>query len=112
VLLFMFPVLFAIEPSAVAPALPFAVLFVLGAACAAYAVARQERAIHYVAAFLTLFAEVVSGMDVVDSLYGGYGEGAPNGAGPDQGRVQSQGNAYLEKSFPKLDYVKTATIVQ
>jgi peptidyl-prolyl cis-trans isomerase A (cyclophilin A) len=58
------------------------------------------------------FGKVVSGMDVVDSLYGGYGEGAPNGAGPDQGRVQSQGNAYLEKSFPKLDYVKTATIVQ
>jgi peptidyl-prolyl cis-trans isomerase A (cyclophilin A) len=58
------------------------------------------------------FGKVVSGMDVVDSLYGGYGEGAPNGAGPDQGRVQSQGNAYVEKSFPKLDYVKTATIVQ
>ena len=58
------------------------------------------------------FGKVVSGMDVVDSLYGGYGEGAPNGAGPDQGRVQSQGNAYMEKSFPKLDYVKTATIVQ
>jgi peptidyl-prolyl cis-trans isomerase A (cyclophilin A) len=58
------------------------------------------------------FGKVVSGMDVVDSLYGGYGEGAPNGAGPDQGRVQSQGNAYLEKSFPKLDFVKTATIVQ
>jgi len=58
------------------------------------------------------FGKVESGMDVVDSLYGGYGEGAPNGAGPDQGRVQSQGNAYLEKSFPKLDYIKTATIVQ
>jgi peptidyl-prolyl cis-trans isomerase A (cyclophilin A) len=58
------------------------------------------------------FGKVVSGMDVVDSLYGGYGEGAPNGAGPDQGRVQSQGNAYLEKAYPKLDYVKTATIVQ
>ena len=37
------------------------------------------------------FGKVVSGMDVVDSLYGGYGEGAPNGAGPDQGRVQSSG---------------------
>jgi peptidyl-prolyl cis-trans isomerase A (cyclophilin A) len=58
------------------------------------------------------FGKVVSGMDVVDALYGGYGEGAPRGGGPDQGRVQSQGNAYLTKSFPKLDYVKTATIVQ
>jgi peptidyl-prolyl cis-trans isomerase A (cyclophilin A) len=58
------------------------------------------------------FGKVVSGMDVVDSLYSGYGEGAPNGEGPDQGRLQAYGNAYLQKSFPKLDYVKTATIVK
>lgn len=51
------------------------------------------------------------GMKVVDSLYADYGEGAPNGNGPEQYRIQTQGNAYLEKSFPKLDYVKTATIV-
>lgn len=51
------------------------------------------------------------GMKVVDSLYAEYGEGAPSGNGPDQGRIQAQGNAYLEKSFPKLDYIKTATIV-
>jgi peptidyl-prolyl cis-trans isomerase A (cyclophilin A) len=51
-------------------------------------------------------------MEVVDSLYGGYGEGAPNGNGPDQGRIQSQGNAYLEQDFPKLDFIKTATIAQ
>jgi peptidyl-prolyl cis-trans isomerase A (cyclophilin A) len=56
------------------------------------------------------FGKVVSGMDVVDSLYGGYGEGAPDGKGPDQGRIQQQGNAYLEKDFPKLDFIKTATI--
>jgi peptidyl-prolyl cis-trans isomerase A (cyclophilin A) len=58
------------------------------------------------------FGKVVSGMDVVDSLYGGYGEGAPRGAGPDQGQVQAQGNTYLQQDYPKLDYVKTATIVQ
>ena len=58
------------------------------------------------------FGKVVSGMDVVDSLYGGYGEGAPRGAGPDQGQVQAQGNAYLQQDYPKLDYVKAATIVQ
>ena len=50
------------------------------------------------------------GLDVVKSLYTGYGEGAPNGAGPDQGRVQSQGNAYLDKGFPKLDAIKHAEI--
>jgi peptidyl-prolyl cis-trans isomerase A (cyclophilin A) len=58
------------------------------------------------------FGKVLTGMNVVDKLYAGYGEGAPRGPGPDQGQVQSQGNAYLEKSFPKLDYVKAATIVQ
>lgn len=58
------------------------------------------------------FGQVVSGMDVVDSLFSGYGEGAPRGAGPDQGRVQMQGNAYLITDFPKLDYVKKATIEQ
>src|SRR5579872_5971484 len=52
------------------------------------------------------FGEVTSGMDVVDQLYSGYGEGAPRGRGPDQGRIRSEGNAYLSKNFPKLDYVK------
>jgi peptidyl-prolyl cis-trans isomerase A (cyclophilin A) len=49
-------------------------------------------------------------MDVVDKLYNGYGEGAPSGKGPSQSQMHSEGNAYLEKQFPKLDYVKTATI--
>jgi peptidyl-prolyl cis-trans isomerase A (cyclophilin A) len=53
-----------------------------------------------------------AGMKVVDKLYAGYGEGAPNGAGPDQTRIQSDGNAYLMKSFPKLDYVKKAVVVE
>jgi len=57
------------------------------------------------------FGQVVSGMKVVDSLYNGYGEGAPQGRGPDQGRVQSEGNAYLASAFPNLDYIKKATIV-
>ncbi|HLC09467.1 MAG TPA: peptidylprolyl isomerase [Methyloceanibacter sp.] len=58
------------------------------------------------------FGQVVSGMKVVDSLYNGYGEGAPRGSGPDQGRVQDEGNAYLNQDFPMLDYVKKATIEQ
>jgi peptidyl-prolyl cis-trans isomerase A (cyclophilin A) len=58
------------------------------------------------------FGEVVEGMAVVDSLYSGYGEGAPRGAGPDQGMIQRRGNAYLEESFPKLDAIKTARIVE
>jgi peptidyl-prolyl cis-trans isomerase A (cyclophilin A) len=56
------------------------------------------------------FGQVVSGMEVVDKLYSDYGEGAPSGQGPEQGRVQAEGNAYLTQSFPKLDYIKKATI--
>jgi len=58
------------------------------------------------------FGQVVQGMEIVDSLYKGYGEGAPMGAGPDQGRIQSQGNAYLDAKFPKLDAIKRAEIVK
>ena len=56
------------------------------------------------------FGEVTTGMDVVDKINTEYGEGAPRGKGPDQTRIQSEGNAYLMKEFPKLDYVKSATV--
>jgi peptidyl-prolyl cis-trans isomerase A (cyclophilin A) len=58
------------------------------------------------------FAKVVTGMEVVDQLYKGYGEGAPGGAGPNQGQIQAQGNAYLDAKFPRLDGVKHAEIVK
>jgi peptidyl-prolyl cis-trans isomerase A (cyclophilin A) len=57
------------------------------------------------------FGMITDGMGVVDKLYGGYGEGAPDGRGPDQGRIDGLGRAYLEKNFPKLDSIKTATLV-
>ena len=57
------------------------------------------------------FGVVVEGMTVVDTHYADYGEGAPQGMGPDQGRSQSEGNAYLTKNFPNLDYIKKATIM-
>jgi peptidyl-prolyl cis-trans isomerase A (cyclophilin A) len=56
------------------------------------------------------FGRVVSGMNVVDAINAEYGEGAPRGRGPDQSRIQNEGNAYLSKDFPRMDYVKKATI--
>lgn len=60
----------------------------------------------------TPFGEVIQGMDRIASVYMEYGEGAPNGGGPNQAAIADIGNAYLEEHFPKLDFIKTARIVQ
>ena len=52
------------------------------------------------------FGRVTEGMNVVDKLYSGYGSNNV----PDQARITTEGNAYLLKSYPKLDYIKKATI--
>jgi len=57
------------------------------------------------------FAVVTGGMDVVDRLYAGYGEGAPMGSGPDQERMQAEGDAYLERDFPELDRIVRARVI-
>jgi cyclophilin family peptidyl-prolyl cis-trans isomerase len=57
------------------------------------------------------FGKVVEGMDVVDKFNGEYGEGAPSGRGPDQSRIQAEGKAYLDKSFPNLDRIVTAVVI-
>ena len=53
------------------------------------------------------FGKVVKGMNVVESLYNKYG-GKPGEA---QQQIAMEGNAFLEKTFPNLDYIKTATIL-
>ncbi|QDU38509.1 Peptidyl-prolyl cis-trans isomerase A precursor [Maioricimonas rarisocia] len=57
------------------------------------------------------FGKVVEGMDVVDSLYSGYGEGAPRGNGPSQGLIAESGNKYLNAQFPELDYIIEARVL-
>ena len=52
----------------------------------------------------------VRDMAPVDALYSGYGEGAPRGQGPAQGRIQQEGNQYLRAEFPQLDYIRRAVI--
>jgi peptidyl-prolyl cis-trans isomerase A (cyclophilin A) len=56
------------------------------------------------------FGQVVEGMEVVDKLYGEYGEGAPRGRGPDQYRLNVEGEKYLARQFPRLDKINKATI--
>ena len=55
-------------------------------------------------------AQVVAGMDVVDSLHNGYGEGPPRGKGPSQDSIETAGNAYLVRKFPLLDHIITARV--
>ncbi|MCB9598511.1 MAG: peptidylprolyl isomerase [Sandaracinaceae bacterium] len=50
-------------------------------------------------------------MSGVTGLYSGYGEGAPSGRGPAQGRLQAEGNTYLRADFPELDYIRSASIL-
>jgi cyclophilin family peptidyl-prolyl cis-trans isomerase len=52
------------------------------------------------------FGQVINGLNVVESLYAGYGEM------PDQSQIQAQGNAYLQSQFPMLDYIQSAKIDQ
>jgi len=54
---------------------------------------------------------VASGMDVVDQLYGGYGESAGGGmrAGR-QGRMMEEGNAHLDREYPRLDHLVRVSI--
>jgi len=52
------------------------------------------------------FGQVIEGMDVVDKLYGGYGQGLTKL----QGRIAEEGNAFIEKNYPLLDGIKKAAI--
>lgn len=56
------------------------------------------------------FGRVTEGMDVVDALYAGYGDGPPSGSGPSQSRIQTEGNDYLFCQYPSLDFILQATI--
>ena len=53
----------------------------------------------------------VRDLAVVEALYAGYGEGFPNGNGPQQGRIQREGNTYLRAEFPELDYIRRARLL-
>lgn len=56
------------------------------------------------------FGKVTTGMDVVDSFYNSYGDMPPQGQGPDPTQIEVQGNDYLASHFPRLDFIRKATI--
>lgn len=56
--------------------------------------------------------EVIRGIEVVDALHTGYGEGAPAGQGPTQGRISAEGEPYLAREFPQLDKILRARVVR
>jgi peptidyl-prolyl cis-trans isomerase A (cyclophilin A) len=60
----------------------------------------------------TPFGEVSEGMAVVEQLYSKYGEGAPQGPGPDQNAITDIGNPYLEEHFPSLDRIKKTQVLE
>jgi len=58
------------------------------------------------------FGKVVEGMDVVDKINGEYGDmPQQGGSGPNPARIATEGNGYLKKEFPNLDYIKSATVL-
>lgn len=58
------------------------------------------------------FGQVTSGMDIVQALYAGYGDlPEMGGQGPSEAAISAQGKPYLDKNFPKLDSIITATII-
>lgn len=59
----------------------------------------------------TPFGKVTEGMEIVEKLYAGYGDAPPKGQGPAQEMITAQGNAYLAKDFPKLDYIHRVEIL-
>lgn len=51
--------------------------------------------------------KVIEGLEVIESLYSGYGESASQ----QQPTIAARGNEFLREQFPKLDYIKLATLV-
>lgn len=59
----------------------------------------------------TPFGEVIQGMENVQNIFMEYGDGPPNGSGPNQAAIADLGNGYLEEHFPKLDRIKKAEVL-
>ena len=58
------------------------------------------------------FGEILEGMEVVENLYAGYGDGPPRGEGVYQAMAIARGQEYFEEELPELDRITTATILE
>jgi cyclophilin family peptidyl-prolyl cis-trans isomerase len=50
-------------------------------------------------------------LPILNSFYKGYGDQSPWGSGPDQGRIHQEGNTYLRRDFPLLDFIHSCVEV-
>jgi len=58
------------------------------------------------------FGKVTEGHNVVEMLYDSYGEiPEMGGSGPSPGKIEAEGKPYLDQNFPKLDSIKTTTLI-
>ena len=55
---------------------------------------------------------IIEGQAAADSIYDGYGDGPPRGNGPEQAMIGREGNAYLDRAFPRLDSIVQARVVK
>ena len=65
---------------------------------------------HFGNAYLSV-GTVIEGEATLRALYKGYGDIPPFGRGPDQQKIHNQGNAYVRRNFPKIDFIQTCELV-
>merc|ERR1719457_122705 len=59
----------------------------------------------------TPIGKCIKNFDTILKIYSGYGEGAPSGKGPDQGRANQLGEEYLADKFEKLTIIQSVRII-
>jgi peptidyl-prolyl cis-trans isomerase A (cyclophilin A) len=59
------------------------------------------------------FGRIVEGLDIIEKLYSAYGEVSPlGGSGPDPAKLQVMGDEYAQRSFPRLDTINSAKVIE
>lgn len=59
----------------------------------------------------SVFGKVTRGTEVIEKIESKYGEGAPRGKGPEQDRMENEGDAYIQKEYPDMDRIVRARVI-